>query len=29
MKTEKEMKDNIIQELISKDIQIKYDWLQM
>jgi hypothetical protein len=29
MKNEKEMKDNIIQELISKDIQIKYDWLQM
>ena len=29
MKNEKEMKNNIIQELISKDIQIKYDWLQM
>ena len=29
MKNEKEMKDNIIQELISKDIKIKYDWLQM
>ena len=29
MKNEKEMKDNIIQELISKDIQIKYDWFQM
>ena len=29
MKNEKEMKNNIIQDLISKDIQIKYDWLQM
>jgi len=29
MKNEKEMKNNIIQDLLSKDIQIKYDWLQM
>jgi hypothetical protein len=29
MKNEKEMKNNIIQDLLSKDIPIKYDWLQM
>ena len=25
----KEMPDNIIQELLSKNIQEKYDWLEM
>ena len=29
MKNEKEIKNNIIQDLLSEDIQIKYDWLQM
>lgn len=29
MENGREMKDNIINELIAKEIQIKYDWLQM
>ena len=29
MENKEEKKNNIIQELISKDIKSKYDWLQM
>ena len=29
MENIEEKKNNIIQELISKDIKSKYDWLQM
>jgi hypothetical protein len=29
MENREEKKNNIIQELISKDIKSKYDWLQM
>ena len=29
MDNEKDMKDNIIQDLLSKGLQVKYDWLQM
>ena len=29
MENSEEKKNNIIQELISKDIKSKYDWLQM